>query len=134
MARIKHFVAPEAGLVLVTMEGPTNIDDCMEASRLLHADPRWDERYDVIWDVRRITDLNLVPGNIDTIVEEKRDREIGENVGVDVLVVSGLVEEAVAVLIRVLAFRKHQRAAVHHRLETALRELGHDTLPEALRQ
>lgn len=132
MANVDYRIASDAGLVLVTMEGPTNIDDCMAVSRDLHADDRWSGRYDVIWDLRRITDLNLVPGNLETIVDEKREHELGVDAGTDVLVVGGLVEEAIAVLIRLLARQKNQRVAVHHTMQAALRDLGYERMPDVL--
>ncbi len=123
-------IDPDSEVAVVELTGAIDGDECVAAARALHGHPRWERRYDVIWDGRGITGLVIDPRDMKEIVDAKTE----DSSGLDVLIVQREVDYLVARLYTYLARSKGKEAHVFTTLDAALEALGLEALPPVIQQ
>lgn len=122
-------IAPEAGLVLARMAGTLTGEGMLEILETVHADPRWESGFDVIWDCSAVEGHVVAPGDVHPLVIE----DVRGGDGREVLVPNrSLTDEVIAQMLAVFARRKGKDVRVCSSLEEALAELDRDALPAGL--
>lgn len=124
----RYRINEEHGLALVNVRGDVNGAYIAECARALQADPGWSSSFAGIWDERGIDQLDIIPTDLDEMVEAQAHGQTG----LDIIITAREDHELVQ---RLYAWRVRARgrpATVCSSLEEALACLGIDALPPDL--
>lgn len=126
-----HFgyaIHPDEAIVYTRMWGVVTGADMLRLAQAVHADARWEQGFDAIWDCTDVRAHVVAPEDVDPIVREAAASGNGR----DVLVQSrsegdGAISQMIAAFCR----RGGKAMTVHGSLADALAALGREALPEA---
>lgn len=121
---------PVEHLALVRMRGVVTGRAILAAAERLHADPAWEDGFDVVWDCSAVHAHDILPADVQPIV----DAEVASGSGREVLVCSpSLGDRAISEMLAAMCRRRGKEMTVHTTLADALGALGRDALPPTLR-
>lgn len=133
MAESPSFVAvdPSERLALVVFEGVVSGPMILAAADHIHADPAWEDGFDVVWNCGAVLAHDILPDDVVPIV----DAEVGSGGGRDVLVCSpSFGDRAISEMLAAMCRRRGKTMTVHASLGEALAALGRDALPPSMQQ
>lgn len=73
-------IDPDHGLALATVSGEATGEDIARCVRELRSDPAWSDAFDVIWDERGVTTLDVTPDGLDRMVDAQTSGQTGRDV------------------------------------------------------
>lgn len=129
MPALSIHIDEATGLALISGSGEVTGADIVDAARALHGHPKWDFRFDVLWDGRAVTSLVVTPDDIPEMVEAKTEHSVGKEVIVAVRSVDKMIADLSALLMRA----RGREAHAFYTLDEALDVLGLSELPTTLR-
>ena len=128
-ASFHYRIDPEAGLALAEFSGVVSGRDMLEGARTLHADPDWQDGYDVIWDCSQVTKHLVGPEDVGPLLIEETDAGCGH----DALVENAhLGDTMISEMLTGFLRRRGKPAGVFRTRAEALSSLKRDALPASL--
>ncbi|MDT0630633.1 hypothetical protein [Rubrivirga litoralis] len=124
----RYRIDTDHGLALAQIAGDATGEYIASCVRALQADPAWSDAYDVIWDDRGVTVLDVTPRGLDEMVAAQTNGQFG----MDVIVSDRGSREAVFLLYARRTRAAGRPARVCRTLDEALAAVGRTALPAAL--
>ena len=119
----------DAGLALAELKGVVTGSDMLNAAKTLHADPAWQNGYDVLWDCSEVSKHIVGPEDIGPILVE----ETRAGSGRDALVENAhLSDTMISEMLTSFLRRRGKPAGVFRTRADALSALRRDALPASL--
>lgn len=125
-----YAIDPDAGLALAGMAGVLTGADMREIVATVHADPRWRDDFDAIWDCSRVLAHVVLPEDVLPLVIAVVHGETGRDVMIES---KGYADQAITQLLALRCRRAGKAVGTRATLGEALDTLGYDGLPEALK-
>ena len=126
---LRYRIDPDRCLAFASVHGEATGADIAACVRRLRADPAWSDTYDVIWDERGVTTLDLTPDGLDRMVEAQTSGQVG----LDVVISDRGSREAVYDLYARRTRAQGRPTCVCTTMECALEAVGLSELPTTLR-
>lgn len=121
-------VASSERLAVVEMFGIVSGPMILAAADRIHADPEWEDGFDVVWNCRAVHAHDVLPEDVRPIV----DAEVESGDGRDVLICSQTSgDRAISEMLAAMCRRRGKSMTVYATLDEALAALGRDALPQA---
>ena len=130
MAPAFHYqIDADRGLALASVSGEATGEDIARCVDELRADPAWSDLFDVIWDERGITTLDVTPGGLEEMVDAQTDGQVGR----DVVISTRGSRKGIYDLYARRTRLRGRPAVVCTTMECALEAVGLSDLPATLR-